>query len=84
MSIQKLNCVGWDFNNWLNSLNLSSEVFNHKSAKNVLVYRDEPILLFFLPIFLSGNSFIFNLFFQIFCLKFIILLKRNKHVHSYM
>ena len=25
--------------------------------------RDEPILLFFLPIFLSGNSFIFNLFF---------------------
>ena len=32
--------------------------------------RDEPILLFFSPIILSGNSFIFNLFFLIFCLKF--------------
>ena len=32
--------------------------------------RDEPILLFFSPIFLSGNSFIFNLFFLTFCLKF--------------
>ena len=25
--------------------------------------RDEPILLYFSPIFLSSNSFIFNLFF---------------------
>ena len=32
--------------------------------------RDEAILLFFSPIFLSSNSFIFNLFFLIFCLKF--------------
>ena len=30
---------------------------------NSVDHRDEPILLFFSPIFLSGNSFIFNLFF---------------------
>ena len=33
------------------------EILNHVTT------RDEPILLFFSPIFLSGNSFIFNLFF---------------------
>ena len=37
--------------------------------------RDEPILLFFSPIFLSGNSFIFSLLCSIFCSKLNILLK---------
>ena len=37
--------------------------------------RDEPILLLFSPIFLSGNSFIFSLLCSIFCSKLNILLK---------
>ena len=44
--------------------------FKCKIKCDCLLHRDEPILLFFSPIFLSGNSFIFNLFFSIFCLKF--------------
>ena len=37
----------------------------HEETKELTcaVCRDEPILLFFSPIFLSSNSFIFNLFF---------------------
>ena len=39
------------------------------------VARDEPILLLFSPIFLSGNSFIFSLLCSIFCSKLNIILK---------
>ena len=39
-------------------------------GEGLVATRDEPILLFFSPIFLSSNSFILNLFFLIFCLKF--------------
>ena len=35
-----------------------------------LLTRDAPILLFFSPIFLSGNSFFSNLLCSIFCSKF--------------
>ena len=41
--------------------------------------RDEPILLLFSPIFLSGNSFILSLLCSIFCSKLNILLKVYLH-----
>ena len=43
---------------------LSEEILSY------LTTRDGPILLFFSPIFLSGNSFFSNLSCSIFCSKF--------------
>ena len=47
----------------------------HACACACISIRDEPILLLFSPIFLSGDSFIFSLLCSKFCSKLNILLK---------
>ena len=41
------------------------------SPVKIIIYMDQSILLFFLPIFLSSNSFIFHLLCSIFCSRII-------------